>query len=64
VKELGLWFHENMMDSLGASKVLLNKALAYQPEEVELLLMEVRKNLKNKGVHAYMPLWVYPILWS
>ena len=61
VKELGLWFHENLMDSLGASKVLLNKALAYQPDEVELLLMEVRKNLKNKGVHAYMPLWVYPI---
>jgi ubiquinone/menaquinone biosynthesis C-methylase UbiE len=60
VKELGLWFHENMMDALGASKVLLNKALDYAPDEVELLLMEVRKNLKNRGVHAYMPLWVYP----
>lgn len=56
VKELGLWFYENMKDALGASKVLLTKALDYPPERVELLLMEVRKDLKNREIHAYMPL--------
>jgi len=55
-KELGIWFHANMMDGLGASKVLLTKAMAWTPERVELLLMDVRKDLKNTGVHAYMPL--------
>jgi ubiquinone/menaquinone biosynthesis C-methylase UbiE len=54
-KELGVWFHENMMDALGASKVLLSKALDFPPERIELLLMGVRKDLKNTGVHAYMP---------
>jgi SAM-dependent methyltransferase len=54
-KELGLWFHEDLMDSLSGSKVLLTKTLGYKEDEVELLLMEVRKNLKDRGVHAYMP---------
>ena len=43
------------MDSLSGSKVLLTKTLGYKEDEVELLLMEVRKNLKDRGVHAYMP---------
>jgi ubiquinone/menaquinone biosynthesis C-methylase UbiE len=55
-KELGIWFHANMMDALGASKVLLTKAMAWPPERVELLLMDVRKDLKNTRVHAYMPM--------
>ncbi|PMD15765.1 S-adenosyl-L-methionine-dependent methyltransferase [Hyaloscypha hepaticicola] len=57
-KELGLWFHEDLMDALSGSKVLLTKTLDYQQDEVELLLMEVRKNLKDRGVHAYMPLYI------
>jgi hypothetical protein len=55
-KELGIWFHENMMDALSASKVLLTKAMHFPPERLELLLMEVRRDLKNTRVHAYMPL--------
>jgi hypothetical protein len=54
-KELGLWFHEDLMDSRSGSKVLLTKTLGYKQDEIELLLMEVRKNLKDRGVHAYMP---------
>lgn len=48
--ELGLWFNEDLMDSLSGSKVLLTKTLGYKKDEVELLLMEVSKNLKDRGV--------------
>ena len=55
-KELGIWFHANMMDALGASKALLAKAMMWPPERVESLLVDVRMDLKNTGVHAYMPM--------
>lgn len=57
-KELGRWFQYNVLDGLSASKVLLAKAMGWPVAKVELLLMEVRNDLKNKDVHAYMQMSV------
>jgi ubiquinone/menaquinone biosynthesis C-methylase UbiE len=55
-KELGMWFQADMLDVLGASKVLLTKVMQWAPETVDMLLVEARNDLKNRGIHAYMPM--------
>ena len=55
-KELGMWFQADMMDVLGASKVLLTKVMGWAPETVDMLLVQARNDLKNRSIHAYMPM--------
>lgn len=55
-KELGLWWQADLMDALGASMAILTRAMGWTPEQVELHLVQVRKDIKNKGVHGYMPM--------
>lgn len=55
-KELGLWWQADLLDALGASMRVLTKGLGWEPMEVERLLVDVRKDIKNRGVHAYMPM--------
>jgi hypothetical protein len=37
------------------SLALFMHVLKWTPAEVQLLLVEVRKDLKNKRIHAYFP---------
>jgi len=55
-KELGMWFQADMMDVLSSTLPLFTRFLGYSRERIELLLVEARKDLENKGVHAYMPM--------
>jgi hypothetical protein len=32
------------------------KGLGWETAEVERILVDVRKDIKNRGVHAYMPM--------
>ncbi|KAJ4387584.1 hypothetical protein N0V93_008179 [Gnomoniopsis smithogilvyi] len=53
-KMLGAMQLENIMDGLhGFSIGLFTKMLGWAPEEVELLLVDVRKDLRNTKIHFY-----------
>ncbi|KAI9842547.1 MAG: hypothetical protein M1837_007060 [Sclerophora amabilis] len=53
-KEIGLWNQQNMEDGLqGLSMGLLTRALGWSQREVEMLLVEVRKDFRNKYIHGY-----------
>jgi hypothetical protein len=40
----------------GISMNILVRVLGLSSEEVELLLAQVRENIKDRGIHAYFPL--------
>lgn len=53
-KRLGLWQMTNFLDGIHAvSMTIFTRGLGMSPEEVELLLVDVRKDIKNTGVHFY-----------
>jgi ubiquinone/menaquinone biosynthesis C-methylase UbiE len=55
-KELGIWFNADMNVAINTSKALFMKILGWTPERVEAFFVDVMNDLKNKGIHAYMPL--------
>ncbi|KAK3680775.1 S-adenosyl-L-methionine-dependent methyltransferase [Podospora appendiculata] len=58
-KEIGAWSELNFTEGLNAMSVaLLTRGLGWTAEEVEILLIDVRKDIKNKSIHAYWPIWI------
>jgi SAM-dependent methyltransferase len=58
-KMLGMMQMENILDGLhGFSIGLFTKMLGMAAEEVELMLMDVRKDLRNTKIHFYYIVWV------
>ncbi|EFQ31054.1 methyltransferase domain-containing protein [Colletotrichum graminicola M1.001] len=56
-KELGTWSHENAMMGLEAlCLAIFTRVLLWPREKVDVLLAEVRNDLKNKEIHAYWPM--------
>lgn len=55
-KELGLWWQADLLEALGASVAILTRAMGWTREQVEVQLVHVRNDIKNKGVHGYMPM--------
>lgn len=56
MKELGRWHLANSLDGLeGFSMALCTRAHGMTTEEVQLLMMDVRKDMKDKSIHAYWP---------
>ena len=52
----GAWCLENFLSGLEAmSLMLLTNVLGWSVEEVQLLLVGVRKDFKNRQIHAYFP---------
>lgn len=59
LKEAGLCGLVNLLDGMyGLSAKLFIDVLGYSREELELLLMECRKELRLKKVHAYYPVFI------
>ncbi|KAK4172390.1 Phosphoethanolamine N-methyltransferase 1 [Triangularia setosa] len=57
-KEIGLWTEENFCGGIfGLSVALFTRALGWTSEELEVFLVEVRKDLRDRGVHAYWPIY-------
>lgn len=55
-KELGIWQRENMLYGLeGFSLAPLTRAHGWTREEVEVFLVDVRKDIHNRRIHAYWP---------
>lgn len=54
-KELGLWTHENILRGIEAfSLALLTRGLGWSRAEVDILLVDLRKCLKDRSIHAYV----------
>lgn len=54
---LGIWTLENFGSSLsGISIALFTRGLGWKIEDLELFLVEVRKEMKNTKFHAYWPM--------
>ncbi|RDW81850.1 hypothetical protein BP6252_02962 [Coleophoma cylindrospora] len=58
-KTLGTWCRADTLGVLqGLSLAVLTKGLGMSVEEVEVLLVDVRKNVNNNNIHLYMTTYV------
>ncbi|PHH74341.1 hypothetical protein CDD83_4581 [Cordyceps sp. RAO-2017] len=58
-KELGMWTYENLGNGAsGLSMALFTRALGWKSEEVEVFLVNVRKQMRDRSIHAYWPIYV------
>lgn len=56
-KELGHFSYENFMDGIeGFTLAPFTRALGWTKEEVNVFLVDVRNDLKDKTIHAYIPM--------
>ncbi|KAL2214479.1 S-adenosyl-L-methionine-dependent methyltransferase [Sarocladium strictum] len=62
-KQVGMWTYENGVAALQALSLAIftrpkdEGGLGWRMEEVELLLAQVRKDFKDRSIHAYWPIW-------
>jgi hypothetical protein len=62
-KLVGMWAQQNLLDGVHAmSMALLTRGLGWSREQVELLLVGVRDDLRNRAVHSYIDLYAIPSL--
>jgi hypothetical protein len=55
MKMLGMWCKEDLLAGLQAmSMAVMTRGLGMTPEEVELLLVDVRKDINSQRIHAYV----------
>ena len=55
-KTAGLWNLENTMEGLqGFTMAMFTRVLGWSPEAVEIFLINVRKDCKDRRIHAYWP---------
>ncbi|KAH6614685.1 S-adenosyl-L-methionine-dependent methyltransferase [Chaetomium sp. MPI-SDFR-AT-0129] len=58
-KEIGMWSEHNFCGGMyGLTVALFTRALGWTAEQVEVFLVEVRKDLRNRQMHAWWPIWV------
>ncbi|KIW95975.1 uncharacterized protein Z519_03041 [Cladophialophora bantiana CBS 173.52] len=57
LKAMGIWNRANMLEGLDGFTVRLwTMALGMTPQEVQLFLVQVRKDLKDRRIHSYWPM--------
>lgn len=55
-KAIGMWTLENFTSGLSAfSMAFFTRVLGWSKEEVEVFLVDVRREMNNRKVHAYWP---------
>jgi hypothetical protein len=60
-KILGEWSNLNTVNLLnGLSMALFTRCLGWTPEEVNVFLVDVRKDLNNPKIHAYWSMYFLP----
>ena len=56
LKLIGAFEMENLLFGLsGMVTRLFSKALKWSPEQVQVFLVDVRKEIKNRNIHCYWP---------
>ena len=57
LKELGAWNQVNMQDGVqGITLALFTRVLGMPQAEVEVFLADVRKDMRDRSVHSYLPM--------
>ncbi|KAL2108131.1 hypothetical protein VUR80DRAFT_4249 [Thermomyces stellatus] len=62
-KQLGIWALENCLSGLSSWTLAIftrpksENGLGWSREEVEVFLADVRRDLKDTNIHAYIPVW-------
>ncbi|KAK1980052.1 S-adenosyl-L-methionine-dependent methyltransferase [Colletotrichum cereale] len=57
-RELGTWQYENLVEGIEAWIMApFTRALGWSKDEVNVSLIDVRKNMKDRGIHAYCPIY-------
>ncbi|KAF6815078.1 methyltransferase domain-containing protein [Colletotrichum sojae] len=57
-KELGIWTRENLLAGVEALTLgPFTRALEWTPEECQVLMADVRKEFKDRSIHAYFPMY-------
>jgi len=58
-KELGKWAHENFMWGCESmSLALFTRVLGWGADEVKVFMALVRRDLKDRNIHAYWNFWI------
>ncbi|KAK2012806.1 methyltransferase domain-containing protein [Colletotrichum eremochloae] len=58
-KELGMWTYENLGNGLsGLSLALFTRALGWSKEQLEVFLIDARKDFKDRSIHGWWPIYV------
>ena len=58
LKEIGVWCRENVLIGLeGFSLALFTRVLGWSTEEVQLFLVDVRRDMGNPNIHWYVPMY-------
>ncbi|KAG4442645.1 hypothetical protein IFR05_001901 [Cadophora sp. M221] len=56
LKTLGLWFCHDLSEGLSSTRAVLTRGLGWSVDKAEAFLVNVRKDVKNRNVHAYVEL--------
>ncbi|ATZ53773.1 hypothetical protein BCIN_09g05490 [Botrytis cinerea B05.10] len=57
-KEIGMWHQENLTSGLmGLSVAIFTRLLGWNVEELELFLVDVRREMKDTSIHAYWSIY-------
>jgi len=57
-KHVGAWVQQNMLDAVESlSLMIFTNVLGWSRAEVDVFLVDVRKDLKNRQIHAYWPIY-------
>jgi hypothetical protein len=60
MKELGMWTHANIVGDLkGISLAIFTRIYHWTAEELELFLVDVRKEMRDPQIHAYFLMCVF-----
>ena len=55
-KTMGLWMLTNALEGMSAiSMAMMTRSLGMPSDEVELMLVDVRRDAKDKSVHSFFP---------
>ncbi|GKT63608.1 methyltransferase domain-containing protein [Colletotrichum tofieldiae] len=55
-RELGVWQYENFVEGIEAwTMAPFTRALDWTKDEVNVFLIDVRKDMRDRGIHAYLP---------
>ena len=58
MKELGMWHQVNQADGLeGATMAMFTRVLGWTQLQVQEFVVEVKKNTRDRSIHAYWPLY-------
>jgi len=57
-KDIGMWSCENITSGAAAfSYILLTHGLGWTREAIDVFLVEVRKGIRDRSIHAYLPVY-------